>query len=106
MLFVQLQYLFGSCIYLTLCLINRSLTLPHCFHVLVDSIFKRIGDPVTGVVPSSRHIMEDIWKIIIALKKIVAARGCVVHGLMKHPGHWGNVAVEGAPENQVKNHDG
>ena len=58
------------------------------------------------MVPSSRRIMEDIRKIVIALKKIVAAEGCVVHGWMKRPGHRGNAAAEGAPENRVKNHGG
>ena len=58
------------------------------------------------MVPSSRRIIEDIRKIVTALKKIVAAEGCVVHGWMKRPGHRGNAAAEGAPANRVKNHGG
>ena len=72
----------------------------------MDRVFERIGHPVTGMVPSSRRIMEDVRKIVAALKAIVAAKGCVVHGWMKRPGHRGAAAAEGAPEDRVKKHGG
>ena len=72
----------------------------------MDRVFERIGHPDTGVVPSSRRICEDVRKIVGALKAIVAAKGCVVHGWMKRPGHRGEAAAEGAPENRVKKHGG
>jgi len=70
----------------------------------VDRVFERIGHPDTGVVPSSRRICEDVRKLVGVLKAMVAAKGCVVHGWMKRPGHRGEVAAEGAPENRVKKH--
>ena len=51
-------------------------------------------------------MMEDVRKILAALKAIVAADGCVVHGWMKRPGHRGTAAAEGAPEDRVKKHGG
>ena len=50
--------------------------------------------------------MEDVRKIVAALKAIVAADGCEVHGRMKRPGHRGAAAAEDAPEDRVKKHGG
>ena len=72
----------------------------------MDRVFEKNGDPFTGVVPSSRRIMEDVRKIVAALKVIVAADGCVVHVWTKWPGHRGKAAAEDAPEDRVKKHRG
>ena len=62
-----------------------SLTTPH----RIISAYKRVFCPTTGhsAVPSSHRIIQDITKVVYALKCIVKANGNVVRGLASREGH-------------------
>ena len=54
-----------------------------------------------GVTPPGPRILQDVDKIIESLRRIVAAKGCVVHGLMPREGHRWGAAAHGAADNRV-----
>ena len=62
-----------------------SLTTPS--HIIKG--YKRVYCPSTAhsAIPSSRRIIQDVSKVIFALRCIVEARGNVVHGLATREGH-------------------
>ena len=55
--------------------------------------------------PSSRRILEDVNKIVGSLRKIVAAEGCVVHGVNRSGHRWG-ASQFGAPVDRIRTHGG
>ena len=53
----------------------------------------RLYDPVIGVVPCSRRIVQDCTRVITSLKSIVAAGGAIVPGLANRNGHRKDVGI-------------
>ena len=45
------------------------------------SAYKRVWDPVNGVAPPSKRIVQDINKVVVAMKKIHEVKGVFVPGL-------------------------
>ena len=50
------------------------------------SAYLRIWDPVTGVGPLSKRIIQDTQGVVDALKIIHAAKGAFVEGIAQQPG--------------------
>ena len=73
--------------------------------------YKRVYCPTTqhSAIPSSRRIIQDISKVLYALKCIVEAKGNVVRGLASHKGHrdWvEHYSVEGRLGEDERNNNG
>ena len=51
-----------------------------------SSAYDRIWNPVTGVGPPSRRIIQDIEKVVDAMKRIHAQKGAFVPNLAQRPG--------------------
>ena len=51
------------------------------------SAYKRVFDPDNGVCPRPDRIVQDVHKVVHALKKIFKARGVFVPGLADQRGH-------------------
>jgi hypothetical protein len=47
----------------------------------------RLLDPITGVVPKSYRIVQDIWRGLYCIEEIVKAGGAVVPALVNRNGH-------------------
>ena len=55
----------------------------------IARVYKRINDPVTGVVPRPERIVQDVHKVVRAMGEIYKAKGAFVPGLAGGhvPGH-------------------
>ena len=69
-------------------------------------MFSRINDPVSGITPPGPRILQDVDKIIESLRRIVAAKGCVMHRLMLRAGHRWGAAAHGEADNRVRKRGG
>ena len=57
----------------------------------ISKAILKLYDPVTGVVPRPKRILEDCWRVISSLKTIVEAGGKIVPGLVNRNGHRNKV---------------
>ena len=64
---------------------------PHCFSKAtpkeITSAIKQIWDPVTGVAPVSRRIIQDVQRIKENVCLVVEADSAIVPGVCDHNGH-------------------
>ena len=59
----------------------------------ISKSIARLYDPVIGVVPCSRRIVQDCTRVLHALKMIVGAGGAIVPGLANRNGHRKDVGI-------------
>ena len=53
----------------------------------ISEAIHKIYDPINGVAPSSKRIVEDVKRVLTSIKAIVEAGGKVVPGLVNRNGH-------------------
>ena len=68
----------------------------------VAQIYTRINHPVTGVVPKPERIVQDVNKVVRAMKTIHGEKGAFVPGLAggRVPGHCHRATTEKTSNNQ------
>jgi hypothetical protein len=53
----------------------------------ISKAILKLYDPVSGVVPKSKRIIEDCWRVVSSLQTIVKAGGKIVPSLVNRNGH-------------------
>ena len=53
----------------------------------ISKAILKLYDPITGVVPRPKRILEDCWRVVSSLKTIVEAGRKIVPGLVNRNGH-------------------
>ena len=53
----------------------------------ISKAILKLYDPVSGVVPNSKRIIEDCWRVVSSLNTIVKAGGKIVPSLVNRNGH-------------------
>ena len=53
---------------------------------LASQAYKRLLDPMTGVAPTDKRIVQDITGVWMAMRIVYDAKGVYVHGLAERSG--------------------